>query len=310
MDCLPGDWNDAATRQWMIATGNRMFQLRKWYTFARARWHKRRTYGSSIDVLKAFFLRILTAERAGEKPWVLKGMWLTVKGLTKPVWIRCRSSDFFVFQEIFEGGEYRPIERWNLPANSVVVDLGGNVGLASAYFKAHLPGARIVVVEPDHENCTSISRTCVEMINSGTMDVVEAFASASDGFAAIDRNARSWAFKMMPLETHQHGNEPISCVSIPTLMRRHGLGQIDLLKCDIEGSEADLFTRCGEWIEHVNHLVVETHAPYHNRDLLGHLNAVGWESQVLSESQDEKVGLIFLKRTNAADRRLSVSANA
>ena len=39
-------------------------------------------------------------------------------------------------------------------------------------------------------------------------------------------------------------------------------GTIDLLKCDIEGSEAELFADCQAWINRVRNLVVELHQPY------------------------------------------------
>src|SRR5580692_9072215 len=109
-------------------------QAGRWLRFAKGRWRSRKAYLSLGDVLKAIYLRAITEERGGKEILVEDGMWVGVSGLADRVWLRRRSSDFMVFQEIFESGEYRPILRWKLPANATVADLGGNVGLASAYF--------------------------------------------------------------------------------------------------------------------------------------------------------------------------------
>ena len=267
----------------------------QWLRFAKGRWRSRKAYLSLGDVLKGIYLRGITEERGGKEILVEDGMWVGVSGLADRVWLRRRSSDFMVFQEIFESGEYRPILRWNLPTNATIVDLGGNVGLASAYFGSVLAASRIVVVEPDHGNCQTIGRTCEKMIADGRLKVVEAFAAARDGSSGIDRNARSWAFKMAAGKADDAG-EKIACVSVPTLMRDCGIETIDLLKCDIEGAEAELFADCKAWIDKVGHLVVETHAPFKIAQLFRYLDAAGWGFETLSLQEDEKVGLAFLKR--------------
>jgi hypothetical protein len=83
-------------------------------------------------------------------------------------------------------------------------------------------------------------------------------------------------------------------------MRENGLDKIDLLKCDIEGTESELFANCKDWISRVDHLIVETLAPYRVADLTQHLREAGWPFDVLSEFQDDKLGLAFFRRNAAA----------
>lgn len=222
------------------------------------------------------------------------------------MWLRRRDSDFLVFQEIFENGEYRPIKEWNLPSDSIVLDLGANVGLSAVYFASVLPEAKIVSVEPDHSNCESIRRSCSDLIASGKVQVVEAFVAAKDGSARIDRSTRSWAFRMAsdsasvaePDGTAAVADR-VACVSIPTLMLQSGVTRIDLLKCDIEGSEAELFAHCQEWIGSVSHLIVETHAPYKIDQLIRQLDQANWAFDILGLLQEANVGLAFLRRRDA-----------
>ncbi len=37
---------------------------------------------------------------------------------------------------------------------------------------------------------------------------------------------------------------------------------IDLLKCDIEGAEQEVFADCASWLHRVRNLVIELHEPY------------------------------------------------
>jgi hypothetical protein len=55
------------------------------------------------------------------------------------------------------------------------------------------------------------------------------------------------------------GADPVRAVTVTDVMREFGLGTIDLLKVDIEGSEKELFAAPGDWIEHVDAICMELH---------------------------------------------------
>jgi hypothetical protein len=52
-------------------------------------------------------------------------------------------------------------------------------------------------------------------------------------------------------------------------------GTIDLLKCDIEGAEAEVFANCSQWIANVKNLVIELHEPYTIEKLSDDLKRAG-----------------------------------
>jgi hypothetical protein len=52
-------------------------------------------------------------------------------------------------------------------------------------------------------------------------------------------------------------------------------GSIDILKCNIEGMEEELFAHCGEWIDRVGLLAVQVHHPYTTERLLEDLQRAG-----------------------------------
>jgi hypothetical protein len=48
-------------------------------------------------------------------------------------------------------------------------------------------------------------------------------------------------------------------ISMSTLMRRYGIGEIDLLKIDIEGAETELFSGDVSWLTRTGAIAIEFH---------------------------------------------------
>ena len=65
---------------------------------------------------------------------------------------------------------------------------------------------------------------------------------------------------------------------------------IDLLKCDVEGAERELFESCSSWLPHIRLASVECHHPYTQEDLLSALRANGVDVDVLSSESTPEFG--------------------
>jgi hypothetical protein len=146
-----------------------------------------------------------------------------------------------------------------------------------------------------------LEANCRRLIESGRVVVVGAFVGACDGEATIDRSGESWEFRKgdAPPADAAAVHEVIPCLSIPTLLRRAAVddgSRIDVLKCDIEGSEAELFAACAPWIGRVERIIVEVHPPYSLERLYADLRRAGWDFDVTAEFQREPYPLCFLTR--------------
>lgn len=135
----------------------------------------------------------------------------------------------------------------------VVLDLGGNIGLTSLWLDSRFQLRKVVVVEPFSENVRLARKNLSQ--SRGDVVLVEAAAGSSDGFAdfsaAVDSNRGSVAFGTT-------GKTRV--VSMATLFKEVGIGpRVDLLKVDIEGGEAELFSRDLEWLDDVQNIIVEFH---------------------------------------------------
>jgi FkbM family methyltransferase len=268
--------------------------LKTLYRNARVALWRRHGYRTFMDVPKDFLLRT-TADiyaRRGHPP-ISFPMALGLRSLPDKVYVRVANSDFLVLGEIFDRDEYAQVKNWSLPPDARIVDLGANIGLASVYFASLYPCAHVIAVEPDSENCGLIERNCRRLLKERRLKVYRAFVAASDGVAGIDRDVRAWAFHKV--DTVDASHEAVTCLSMQTLLRESHFEQIDLLKCDIEGSERELFGACADWIGRVKHLIVETHNPYKVSDLYNDLRTAGWQFNITFELQEDPVGIAFLR---------------
>ena len=141
-------------------------------------------------------------------------------------------------------GEIRP---------DVVLDLGGNIGLTSLWLDSCFHPRKLVAVEPFPENARLARKNLAQ--SAGEVMLVEAAAGSGDGFAdfsmAEDSNRGSVAFGT---------DGKTRVLSMATLFKEAGIGpRIDLLKVDIEGGEAELFSRNLEWLDEVQNIIVEFH---------------------------------------------------
>jgi FkbM family methyltransferase len=272
-----------------------MPRLRQLVANVRIALWRRYQYRTRLDILKDFLFRSAAdARRPRRSALISMPLSLSPRSLRDPVYLRLSNSDFAVFEEIFDRDEYAAIKQWNLPSDARVVDLGANIGLASVYFSTVLPRASLAAVEPDEANCRLLRRNCRRLLHQHRLTVFRAFVAARDGAAGIDRNCSSWAFRKVDAIDRDH--ETVPCVSMAHVLADTGFDTIDLLKCDIEGSERELFAHCAPWIARVKHLIVETHRPYMNADLYNDLRSAGWNFDIAFERQAACDGIVFLRR--------------
>src|SRR5438105_9925599 len=111
----------------------------------------RRYFASVFESLRTVPLRFAVTG-LGRRWLAAKDVELRMAGLATPVRLRRGTYDIYAALEILVWGEYRAAAAWRLPKDAMLVDLGGNIGLASLYFSTLSPHARFLIVEPDADN--------------------------------------------------------------------------------------------------------------------------------------------------------------
>ena len=253
---------------------------------------QRTKYQTFSSALQAGFLR-MSITHSGKK-WKQKRKSIRLKGISGAITVRSSTSDFCVVRDVLENGEYAYVAQWALPPDAMIVDLGSNIGIASVYFATLCPRCRVVCVEPDAANFELLRQNTRGLAEAGRMETVQGFVSATDGEAGIDRSDDAWGITKTSVTSETQ--EKIPCYSLGGLLERVKVGAIDLLKCDIEGSEAELFKDCAAWIGRVRHIVIEIHPPYTLGEFLADLRRNGSDFRI---DHDHEGYVFFLKNVTA-----------
>jgi FkbM family methyltransferase len=167
--------------------------------------------------------------------------------------IRNNGFDYDVVEEIFAQNAYK-IALDNVKR---VLDLGGNIGLASLFFARSYPGAQICTVEPIPGNLTILESNLE--LNHISAQVVPAAAGERDGKMrfVITQDPRQYSSEIKAPPTGS--SIEVDMVSVPTLMKLMGWAEIDLLKIDIEGGETAVLGGRPDWLKKVRTIIGEGH---------------------------------------------------
>lgn len=176
-----------------------------------------------------------------------------LEGYKNAFHLRKATSDVTTFYQCIFHAEY-DIE---LPLDpKVIVDLGANIGLTSAFFKSQYPEAMIVAVEPEQSNFELLEKNLSGLSNVNT---VKAGVWKRDAHLRIvDNNQGHYGFTVE--EVANESEDSIEAISIESIMTKYKIDFIDVLKVDIEGSEKEVFEQnTKSWLSKVGVLIVETH---------------------------------------------------
>lgn len=239
-------------------------------------WKRRHAYASAGSWLLSIYNRVMLARPSLRWPGAQQVRRVCLKDVAGNFYVRLGTSDFWVLEELFLEREYDPFFAHRTKPVKTILDLGANVGLSIRLWLGHYPAARIVAVEPDANNIAMAARNTE---GHGGVSLVRACVAGRPRMVALDRSAREWQIALT--DAGGDAAELVEAMTIPQLLERFGIaGPIDLLKCDIEGAEAEVFADCSSWIGGVHELVVELHAPYTEENFLADLRKGGVEPQI------------------------------
>jgi FkbM family methyltransferase len=168
-------------------------------------------------------------------------------------------SDLHLMSEIWL---YRGYDRFGCAVRpgDIVVDLGGNVGLFSAYAASVGRAAAVFAYEPHPDNYAQLRRNADAVNRHLGREVIMPFASA----AWKDNNGISLQVSDNPgghSAVVPTGGPAIAVLSLTleAILDTNGITRCDLLKMDIEGAEYDVLESSRRELRRVGRLVLEHH---------------------------------------------------
>lgn len=179
----------------------------------------------------------------------------------KPIYYRPGSSDPHLIYKILlkrgRKGEY------SLPeggAPSTILDIGGNIGIASIYFADLFPAAKIYTFEPIPENFSILLK------NTGGYSNIKAFCVALGKedcklqINASDDNMNFGGFSFFGLGVNEGRKTAVEVKEASSFLAGLGITKVDLIKIDTEGSEFDIITALNQsMLSNVRWIIGELH---------------------------------------------------
>jgi FkbM family methyltransferase len=171
--------------------------------------------------------------------------------LLHPIELRLASTDAEVYEQVLADEQYAAVADIN--AVGVIVDCGASAGYTSAYLLSRFPQARVVAIEPYPANAALCRRNLAPYGSRAA--VIEAAIWRQCTRLVLDHSGgNEWGVRVRAARPGETGE--IEAIDLPSL----GLDRIDLLKIDIEGSEADLFAGdTDRWLPSVSNIAIEFH---------------------------------------------------
>lgn len=183
---------------------------------------------------------------------------LRVPGLLHPIQFRPFSSDAYVIRQVLVEREHTAVA--DLDDVRFIVDCGANIGCSAAFLLSTYPHAFLVAVEPDPTNFAVLERNLAPY--GSRARAIRAAVWPDDGYPlrcsrGTYRDRLDWATTVGLAEAE---DADTSAITLGRILAESGAARIDLLKIDIEGSEAPLFDHGFEpWLDRTSNLCIELH---------------------------------------------------
>jgi FkbM family methyltransferase len=202
---------------------------------------------------------------------------------------------------LYVGGSFEPNEfvfiAKMLSPGMVFVDGGANDGLY-AILAGHYVGrsGRVLAVEPSSRECQRLqANVALNRLDNVLLEQVALGEEPGESYLAVAGIGREVLNALVPRhesDSTQTGGESVRVETIDSLVRRHRLERVDVIKLDIEGSEVDALLGAKETLARFRPiLLVEAEA-----DRLATLNRTVDDLVALLEQHDYGVW-VFDKET-------------
>jgi FkbM family methyltransferase len=272
-----------------------MSKIGNWAGAFARRWKERRFYRSTCGWLAAMYDRALIRLARWPLPARKAVCPVRLKGVSNALYARLGSSDFLVIDELFFRREYDFLFAKTCDDVKLVVDLGANCGYSTVLWLTHFPQARVIAVEPDPSNLAVLRRNVASFGGEDRVRIIPACAAGHSRSVRLNRSGQEWEYSMA--DGDDGAGQPVAALTMTEILASCGEeGPIDLLKCDIEGAERELFESAGAWLPRVQTMLVEVHAPFRGHDLEKIVRGHGCEFQMSPASPPDANQLFYFRR--------------
>ncbi len=154
------------------------------------------------------------------------------------------------------------LEFADLRSEAVVFDLGAYSGLTSILFDMALPnGGTIIAVEADKQNIETCSDNLAQYRDhSGrSIHLVHAAIWKDENGVVFSSEGNMGSSVLSVVGSGRGTPIRVPSVTLEGLVKRFELARVDLIKCDIEGGETEIFDRPDFFAKYSPKIIIECH---------------------------------------------------
>lgn len=190
-----------------------------------------------------------------------------VPGYDYPFYLRDTLSDHSMFKQCIVNEQYdfrkfpQSVRLFNEYRSAtgrgekpLIIDCGGNVGLATRWFAKYFPEAEIVSVEPDKENFKLLTMN-TEGLGDRVLRLHGGVWDRPAKLRIINPESGSAAFRVEELDVS--ACDGLRAYTISEICAFRGVKSPFIVKIDIEGSQSTLFRRNFEWVAQTHLITLE-----------------------------------------------------
>jgi FkbM family methyltransferase len=190
-----------------------------------------------------------------------------VPGYGSPIYLRDCHADHATFRQCFVMQQYDfrvwpqysrlkqqylgALERGDIP---LIIDGGANVGLATRWFAAHFPEAKIAAVEPHPANFAMLKRN-TEVLGWRVGCLEGGLWDRPARLKIMNPDAGASAYRVEEHDVNEANG--IRAYTIPEICELMGVASPFIVKLDIEGAQSYLFRSNTGWVEQANLITLE-----------------------------------------------------
>ncbi len=165
----------------------------------------------------------------------------------------------FLFAEIWIDRVYSP-KGFEIRDGDVVVDVGANIGVFSAFAALQARDVRVFAYEPFPGN-VALLRSNTEGIRQSRVRVYPQAVGGSSGERILQTHPTNWIVHTVAGPDTTAPGLAVPCVSLDEVLASNGIERCSLLKLDCEGSEYEILRSARpETMRRVDKIVGEYHA--------------------------------------------------
>lgn len=176
------------------------------------------------------------------------------------IWFRPFTSDSLVIRQHYFSHELQPVVNYFRQIKKepkLMIDAGGNIGVATRYMQEYFPGLKSIVIEAAGSNC-AIAKLNLDPLRSTLWEKALWWRSEELNF---NTNDSAWAIKVS--DNSEKGRGKVKGISLSQILESKEYSETDFIKIDIEGAEEKVFAlddRLKKLVTGVACITVEPHS--------------------------------------------------